>query len=218
MLDPESETLKSILMSEEICSEDQMLEVEEEYKRTGKPLSEIVVDFGIIQPEELLQLIATFLGTDVIDLKTTEIEKSVIDMIDPQNVRMYGVVPVSFDGGTLTVASRTPLNYQIADELHFILSRDIRTVVASEAQIDAAIEKHYPLETESMHDMLKSLDLEVAEGGGGQCYRGYRRARKPCQRGSHSKICRCDHVPVRPIKIALRSELKRLAKKLPVGL
>ncbi len=165
MLDPESETLKSILMSEEICSEDQMLEVEEEYKRTGKPLSEIVVDFGIIQPEELLQLIATFLGTDVIDLKTTEIEKSVIDMIDPQNVRMYGVVPVSFDGGTLTVASRTPLNYQIADELHFILSRDIRTVVASEAQIDAAIEKHYPLETESMHDMLKSLDLEVAEGG-----------------------------------------------------
>ncbi len=163
MLDPESETLKSILLSEEICTEDQMLEAEEEFKRTGKPLSEIIIDFQMIQQDELLQLIATFLGTDVVDLANVEIEKYVVDMVDSQNIRMYGVIPLSFENGTLTIASRNPLNYQISDELRFILSKDVKIVVAKEDQIDTAIEKYYPIETENMHDMLQSLEVDVSE-------------------------------------------------------
>ncbi len=163
MLDPESETLKNILASEGICTEDQLAEVEEEFNRTGKPFSQILIDFGIAQEEDLLQLIATFLGTDVVDFSTIEVEKEVVDMVDSATVRMYGVVPISFDGTTLTIASRNPLNYQISDELRFILSRDIRIVVARESQIDGAIEKYYPIEAESMHDMLASLDANVSE-------------------------------------------------------
>lgn len=163
MMDPESETLKSILLSEEICSEDQLLEAEEEYKRSGKPLAEIILDFQFIQEDELLQLIATFLGTDVVDLSQIEIEKQVIDMLDGQTVRMHGVIPISFDGNTLSVAARTPLNYHIADELRFMLSKDIKIVVAKESQIDVAIEKYYPVETETMHDMLEALEVNVEE-------------------------------------------------------
>ena len=36
MLDPESETLKGMLIEAEICSEDQLIEIEEEHERTGK--------------------------------------------------------------------------------------------------------------------------------------------------------------------------------------
>ncbi len=163
MLDPESETLKSILLTEGICDEGQILEAEEEYKRTGKPLSEILIDFQMIQEDELLQLIATFLGTDLVDLTKVEVEKRVVDMLDSQSVRMYGVLPLSFDNDTLTIASRNPLNYHIADEIHFILSKDVRVVVAKEAQVDAAIEKYYPVETETMHDMLQNMEVDVAE-------------------------------------------------------
>jgi type IV pilus assembly protein PilB len=135
MLDPENETLKNILSSEGICSEEQLLELEEEHGRTGKPFSELLISFGFVQEDDLLQLVATFLGTDVVDLQNIEVEKSVVDMIDPATVRMYGVIPLSYDGSTLTVASRNPLNYQVADELRFILSKDIRTVVAREEQM-----------------------------------------------------------------------------------
>ncbi len=168
MLDPESQSLKDILMQEGICNENQMLEIEEEFQRTGKPFMDLLVDFGITNEDDLLQIIATSLATDVLDLKTVEIEKSVIDMVDGDTARMYGIIPISFDGQTLTIASRNPLNYHIADELRFILNKDVHVVVAKEKQIETAIEKHYPVETESMQDMLESLDVNVDEKEDGQ--------------------------------------------------
>jgi type IV pilus assembly protein PilB len=164
MLDSESESLKGILLSEEICSETQILEIEEEHHRTGKRFADLLIDFGIINEENLLQLVATSLGTDVIDLVGTEVPKDIIDMIDAQTVRMYGVVPLSFDGTALTIASRNPLNYQIADELRFILDKEIKVVVAREKQIDSAIEKYYPVESATMHDMLASLEVDLQDG------------------------------------------------------
>ncbi len=168
MLDPESQSLKDILMQEGICNENQMLEIEEEFQRTGKPFMELLVDFGITNEDDLLQIIATSLATDVLDLKTVEIEKSVIDMVDGDTARMYGIIPISFDGQTLTIASRNPLNYHIADELRFILNKDIHVIVAKEKQIESAIEKHYPIETESMRDMLESMSVNVDEKEDGQ--------------------------------------------------
>ncbi len=164
MLDSESESLKGILLSEEICSETQLLEIEEEFARTGKRFADLLIDFGIVNEENLLQLMATNLGTDVIDLAGVEIPKDIIDMIDSQTIRMYGVMPLSFDGTVITVASRNPLNYQIADELRFILDKEIKVVVAREKQIDSMIEKYYPVESETMHDMLASMEVDLEDG------------------------------------------------------
>jgi len=161
MLDPESEALKNILLAEEVCSEEQMLEIEEEFERTGRPFTGLLVDFGIIEPDQLLDLIARSLGTEVVDLGSVEISKEVVGMIDATNVRMYGVIPLDWDGVTLKVASANPLNYQIADELRFILDKDIMIFVAKEEQVAAAIEKYYP--TESMSDMLAGMEVDVTE-------------------------------------------------------
>ena len=164
MLDPESEILKGMLLDEDLCSEEQMEEIEEEHERTGKVFQDLLVDYEIISKEELLGLIARNLGTDVVDLTGIEIEKEIIDMIDPSTIRMYGIIPLKYEDETLTVASSNPLNYQIAEELHFILGKNIFIVIADADQIDAAIEKYYPMEVESMHDMLEEFDIEIDEG------------------------------------------------------
>ena len=165
MLDPESATLKGMLIDAEICSEDQLIEIEEEHERSGKVFQELLVDYEIIAEEELMGLIAQNLGTDIVDLTGIEIEKEIIDIIDPSTIRMYGIIPLKEEDGILTVASSNPLNYQVPEELHFILGKDIHLVIANEGQIDAAIEKYYPMETGSMHDMLESMDIEVGVDG-----------------------------------------------------
>jgi len=163
MLDPESETLKGMLVDAEICTEDQLIEIEEEHERTGKLFQELLVSYEIIGEDELMGLIAQNLGTDIVDLAGIEIEKEIIDMIDPSTIRMYGVIPLKEEDGILIVASANPLNYQIPEELHFILGKDVQIVIANEGQIDSAIEKYYPIETGSMHDMLESMDLEITD-------------------------------------------------------
>lgn len=167
MLDPESQALKDILLAEDICSEEQIEELESEHEQTGKVLSQLVIDSEILSEEQLLEVIASSLGSEVVDMSQIDIEKPVVDMIDADTARMSGVVPISFDGHTLTVVSRTPLNYQVADELRFMTDKDIFVVVASESQIDGAIEKYYPLDTESVHDMLSEMDMDITEIDGG---------------------------------------------------
>ncbi|OGV34990.1 MAG: pilus assembly protein PilB [Lentisphaerae bacterium GWF2_45_14] len=160
MLDPENQTLKDMLIAESICTPEQLTEIEEEHHRSGKPLSEILIDYEIISDEGMLDLIANSLGTEVVDLSKMDVERAIVEMIDPDTARMYGVVPVAFDGTTLTVVTRNPLNYQIADELRFILNRDINVVIAPEKQIDVAVEKYYPTDMGTVHEMLSEMNIE----------------------------------------------------------
>ena len=160
MLDPESQSLKDIVLASNLVTKDQLIEVEEEYGRTAKPLKELLINYEILTEEQILDLIASSLGMEIVDLSQMEIEKSIIDLIPADNARMLGAIPLAFDGMTITVAVRNPLNYQIADELRFMLGKDVMTVVASEAQIDSCLEKYYPLDLGSMHEMLEEMNLQ----------------------------------------------------------
>jgi len=163
MLDPESEILKGMLLDEGLCDEEQLVEIEEEHERTGRLFQDLLVDYEIISKDELMGLIAQNLGTDIVDLAGFDIEKEVIDMIDPSTIRMYGVIPLKYEDETLTVATANPLNYQIPEELHFILGKNVHIVIADQDQIDAAIEKYYPMETESMSEMLDEFDIDIQD-------------------------------------------------------
>ncbi len=158
MLDSDNQTIKDILLNSGVCAEDQMQEIEEEHYRTGKPLKEIAVDFQIVTDDQMLEILATSLGMEIVDLNTVDPPKSVIDVIDGDTARMMGVCPIQEEDGVLTVAVRNPLNYQIADELRFMLNRDVVTLIASEAQVDQFIDAHYPLDIVAVHDMLSEMD------------------------------------------------------------
>jgi len=163
MLDPESLALKDILLAAEVCTEEQLMEVEEEHNRTGKNFRDVLIDYEITSEESLLELIAHNLGTEVVDLSKVDLDKETVALIEPGSARSYGVVPVTYDGSSLTVAVKNPLDYKVVDELRFVLGKDVVVVVADEDQIDAAIEKYYPADISSVHDMLMELEVEQKE-------------------------------------------------------
>ena len=160
MLDTENQTLKDILIANECCTEEQLAEVVEEHERTGTPLQELLVDFGILTKEEILEQLAHGLGTEVIDLSSMEIPEDVINLVTPANARMLGVVPVSYDGSTLYAALRSPLNYQVADEMRFIFGHDVNILVAPEEQVEKALEKYYPEDDASAASVLAEMDMQ----------------------------------------------------------
>lgn len=154
MLDAESQTLKDIFLSERICTEAQVLEIEEECERSGKPFSEVIINFGLSTEDQLLALMAEHLGTEVVDIRYVEIPPEVLKLVDQDMARAHGIIPLSCDNSMLTATHKNPFNYQIAEELRFITGMDVHVQVASESQIDDAVEKFYPLSIGSVHDML----------------------------------------------------------------
>lgn len=163
MLDSESQTLKDILIGDNLITEEQVKEVEEEQERNGKSLKEVIIDFGILTEADILEAIGRSLGLEVRSVAVEEDPpREVIKMIDGGTARMLGVVPLSFDGTTLNIIARNPLNYQVVDEVRFIVGKDVNQIVVPEAQVEAAIEKFYPVDvTATMHDMLAELNLDA---------------------------------------------------------
>ena len=163
MLDSESQTLKDILIGDNLITEEQMKEVEEEQERNGKSLKEVIIDFGILTEADILEAIGRSLGLEVRSVAVEEDPpREVIKMIDGGTARMLGVVPLSFDGTTLNIITRNPLNYQVVDEVRFIVGKDVNQIVVPEAQVEAAIEKFYPVDvTATMHAMLAELNLDA---------------------------------------------------------
>ena len=158
MLNNEDEILKNLLLSDEIINEDQVAELEEEFARTGRLFTDMLVDYAILDSDQLTDIIAAHLGTEVINLTDLDIERKYIELLDSGQARMYGAIPIGEDDdGSLKVICSNSLNFQIADELQFILDKNVRIYIAKEGQVASALEKYYPAET--MNDMISGMEI-----------------------------------------------------------
>ncbi len=158
MLDNESQILRDILLNEGGYAPELIQEAVDEHDRTGKPFDEVVVNYGVVTKSKLLQLIAANLGTEVVRLRDREdIALDIIKKVSPETAHGYGVIPVSEEDGILSVALRNPLNYQVADDLRFMLGCDVRPLVIDDEELDVELEKYYPNVEEDIHDVIEEM-------------------------------------------------------------
>ena len=166
MLDTESLALIDLLISERSAQhpglKEQLKDVEEEHERTGKPVMEIIENYGLFTKEEMLSLIAENLGSYVWDPRKTgeDLAQDVINRVDVTTARTYGVIPVAFEDDMLHLAMRNPLDFQTVESLQFIIGLNIQPVVADTDVLDSEIERYYPERGDNVHDLLETLNQE----------------------------------------------------------
>lgn len=155
-----SHPLISIIRDRGLIDDMQLEEVTAEFNRTGRPVGEILADYGLLDTDTQLQLIAEYLGTEVVNLAEVDFTPELIEAIPAGTARMYQCLPVALFGDTVRVAMVDPLNAGVVDELGFSLGKQVQLVVADPVQIGKLIEKHYPAETGGMGDLLKELGID----------------------------------------------------------
>jgi type IV pilus assembly protein PilB len=158
--------LVSFLRDHEIIREDQASDLLEETQRSGKPIEKIIVDYGILSEENLMQRLAESLGLPFYDLANANFTPELLSSIPPKTVRMHGALPVAVDGGTITVAMMDPLNQQTVEDLRFTTSREINVILAPISQVEAYIAQFYGTEQGSVDELLNQLAGEVTESVG----------------------------------------------------
>ena len=152
--------LLALIKEQGLIDDLQLEEVLQEQGRSGKSISQVLQDSGIVEIETQLQIVATHLGTEVVDLTDHEIAPEVAALIPAHNARMYQCVPVADYGSVLQVALADPLNPAIVDELGFVVRKEVQLLVADPAQIERLINKYYPEDAASFGDALKELESE----------------------------------------------------------
>ena len=140
----------------------QIEEIGQEVQRSGKSVIQILQDYGLLDLDSILQIMADHLGTMVVSLEAEPIPPEAIAAVPNETARMYQVVPMALYGDTLQIALADPLNPQTMDELGFALKYTLQVVVANPAEVAACIEKFYPAQADLGYtSLLKELWVDV---------------------------------------------------------
>ena len=160
-----SSPLLSLIKEQGLIDDLQYEEVVAELKRTGAPVVEVLQDFGVMKLDDILHVIATNLGTEVVSLRNREFPPELVQMIPAKVARMYHCIPVAMKGSTVQVALADPLDPAQGDEIRFASKHDLQVVVADPAEIEKTLDRLYGQdESESFSEILKELgaDTDIA--------------------------------------------------------
>src|ERR1700690_2220543 len=116
MADEISNPLLSLVREQGLLDDLQYEEVAAENKSSGTPVIRLLQDFGILKLDDILHVMATSLGTEVVSLRDRELSADLLKTIPPNVARMYRCVPVALKDGMLQVALAEPLDPAHADE------------------------------------------------------------------------------------------------------
>ncbi len=152
-----------------ITDEQQELLVDEQREHPGQLLGKVAIDMGLINDEQLAQALAEQLSLQTVSIADVTIKKDVLAMVTSPMAQMYRVVPVEFDGDTLSVAMCDPQNLSVQDELRTFLGYNIRVLVTTESQMTSALERYYGESTDSVESIVLALeeDAELAAAAAG---------------------------------------------------
>lgn len=151
-----------LVVSNGYIEESQVADLQEEHERAGKSYRELLIAQGILTEDDLLGLMASYQGCDVIDLENMQISTEVVTSIPPSAARMYNVIPVKAETGSVTLATSTIIEPQVMDELRFVLARDVQFAMATETAIAKRIEEFYGSDQNSVSQMLDELEQNMA--------------------------------------------------------
>ena len=137
----------------------------EQEARGGELLGRVGVSLGFFSDEQLGEALAEQWNTVFVTLYDKQITHSLVDIISKTMAEMYRVVPLELNDNQLTIATADPQKIQIADELRVFLGYEIHVVVATDAEIDKAIEQFYSGEVDTVESIVEEMedDKDLAE-------------------------------------------------------
>jgi type IV pilus assembly protein PilB len=147
-----SNPLLALIKEQGLIDDLQLDEVIQEQQRSGKPISQVLHDFGIVEIETQLAIVAAHLGTEVVNLEDHELTPEVVALIPASTARMYQCVPVADYGSVLQVALADPMNPTVVDEIGFVARKEVQVLVADATQIAKLIDKYYPEDGGALED------------------------------------------------------------------
>jgi type IV pilus assembly protein PilB len=133
--------LGDILVEQGLLSPENLEMALRERARTNQLLGRVLIDLGMIKEADLVAALARQIGLSFVDLSDYSIDPTAATTIPDPVARRYRALPISWEDGRLIVAMADPANLFALDDIRTITGADVQPVVATAADIDAAIRR-----------------------------------------------------------------------------
>jgi type IV pilus assembly protein PilB len=153
--------LLQLLHDHGFVTDEQAQEIQANHEQGGKSVRSIVIDAQLLTEDELLEIVAGYYGSRVINLPATDIAPEVVRSVPASVARMYNVVPVGAGANSVELAVCDMMSPQVMDELMFVLTRDVSFVFAREEDIRNCINQFYGDDSAAVSDLLSHMESDL---------------------------------------------------------
>jgi general secretion pathway protein E/type IV pilus assembly protein PilB len=152
--------LTDILVDMGHVTTEQLAPLREEADAKGEGLVDLLLSAKHITPTDLAQAKAAHFGYEYVNLNTIRVPDEVIKAVPRHVAKRYRAVPVSKHEHTIAVALADPSDLDAIDSLQRMINAEIELRVASEDDIEEALNKYYGAADDSVSSMIQ----EITEG------------------------------------------------------
>jgi type IV pilus assembly protein PilB len=135
--------LLDLLVDLGFVNAEQIAKARQEAQASGVGVVDLLLANKVIRPADITQAKAAQFGAEVVQLSGMKIPDEVIAVIPRHIAKKYRVVPVFKSEGKVAVALADPSDLNTIDSLTHLLNAEIDLRVASEQDIEAALNKYY---------------------------------------------------------------------------
>ncbi|HEX7299780.1 MAG TPA: ATPase, T2SS/T4P/T4SS family [Solirubrobacteraceae bacterium] len=136
-----------------------------ESRANGRRTGEVLVERGVLTPDQLARVVAERFGVDHLDLGVFKVDMTAANLLPASAAKRYGAVPVRvMNERTLLVAMIDPGNVLAVDDISLMSGYEVRPAVAPEEDIAALIQRMNTLDEMVVQDAIEEeTETEVVE-------------------------------------------------------
>ncbi len=138
----DNEQLKSFALDTGLMNEQQIDSAIEESIKTGKELSDVLVEKKLVSAEQLRQLFAYILGVPFVNIEKEIIPKDILQIVPEPIAKKYKIVAFKKTGTELKVAMLNPEDIQTLDFIRKKTGLKVLPCVTSEKGIENALKQY----------------------------------------------------------------------------
>ncbi len=152
--------LYEALLNQGLAGKELLDELLKEAENNSLVLSSVLIRRKAVSEDVILGILSEKLNIRRVNLKSVNIDKSVIDKVPQRIASYYGFMPVQVTDKSLTIAVPYPLDVKKQDEIRMQLGLDIEVVLATADNILEALKQYYGLAADTLEGMRPQLNLE----------------------------------------------------------
>ena len=157
-----SKQLGQILIELGMITPEQLEQALEEHRRTPKSIGRVLIDLGMIKEGDLVRALAEQVGLEFVDLSDHPVDPTATTLLPEALARRYRAIPIGERDGKLLVAMSDPANVYALDDIRTITNRDVQPLVATAADVEQAIQKFAGMDGQV--EALANVAADALEG------------------------------------------------------
>jgi len=154
MADNQEDLLFALLSQTGLFTDLQLEMLRTEDRKGDATITDSVVRLGLAAEDDFLREAAKVVGIDYVDVEGAEAAPELLEKLPARAVYQYNVVPVAFEGGTLTIATSDPFNLTQLDGLRLATGCQIVPVACTAEKIAKHARKCYGVGGDTFEKMM----------------------------------------------------------------